>query len=299
MILVTGGTGFVGKHLVRKLIERGYQVRLLVRNLTAAKNGLPKGLDVIKGDVTDISTIREAFVGVEVVINLVAIIRELEDMTFEKVNAEGTLNSVIAAQEAGVKHFIQLSALGAVDNPALRYAYSKWQGEESVRQSGLGWTIIRPSVIYGEGFGFFDRLIQSIKMSPPPIIPVPGKGTTLFQPIAVEDVVRCILAVLEKPSMSGQIYEIGGPEHLSYEQMLDMIILSRGIKRIKIKIPMFLVNIVVPIMEKIIKDPPVTMEELKQLQYDNIADIDSVQNSFGFEPKPLIEGIKYLTPAKK
>lgn len=287
VILVTGGTGFVGHHLVRELVAQGYPVRVLVRNFSVARSIFPKEVELVKGDVTDRSSILKACAGINSIIHLVAIIRETKNNTFEKVNVEGTLNTVIAAEHQRVKRFIHLSALGAHNNPLYRYTYSKWLGEEAVRQSGLNWTILRPSIIYGEGFNFFDRLLQAIKMFPAPFVPVPGRGKTLFQPIAVEDVVRCIIIALKAPAMSGRVYEIGGPEHLSYCQMLDALLTVKNIKRIKINIPMFLMNMVVPLMAKILRDPPVTREELKQLNNDNITELESVQKHFGFKPRPL------------
>lgn len=297
VILVTGGTGFVGRHLVRELVGQGYPVRVLVRNLSVAKDILPGEVELVKGDVTNRASLTEACKGIDSVMHLVAIIRETGDLTFEKVNVEGTLNTVIAAEQSGVNRFIHLSALGARDDALYRYTYSKWLGEEAVRQSGLNWTVLRPSVIYGDGFNFFNRLLQSVKMCPPPFVPVPGRGTTLFQPIAVEDVVKCMITALKAPAMSGQVYEIGGPEYLSYNQMLDAMLSVMNIRRVKLKIPMFIMNMVVPLMEKIFKDPPVTVVELKQLDSDNITELESVARHFGFEPEPLPQGLKYLAPA--
>jgi len=233
--------------------------------------------------------------GVDKVIHLVAIIREQGGQTFERINVEGTLNLVIAAGQAGVKHFIHMSALGACDNSRYKYVYSKWRGEEAVRQSGLEWTILRPSVIYGSGFNFFDRMIQSLQMFPKPFVPVPGRGSTLFQPIAVEDVVRCLLRICENTSIVGRIIEIGGPEHLSYAQMLDRLMDCLGEKRYKLYVPMPLMRLLVPLLGSILRDPPVSPVELKQMDMDNTTDLDAIENNFGFRPKALHNGLKYLT----
>jgi NADH dehydrogenase len=299
VIMVTGGTGFVGRHLVRELVNQGYPVRAFVRNIPKAREILPENVELVKGDITDRDSLNKACEGINTVINLVSIIRETDELTYEKVNVEGILNAVISSEQAGVKRFIHLSALGAHDNALYRYTYSKWLGEEAIKQSGLNWVILRPSVIYGCGFNFFDRLLQAVKLFPPPFVPVPGRGTTLFQPIAVEDVVKCLIKALKSPAMSGQVYEIGGPEHLSYNQMLEMLLQVEDIKRVKLKIPMFLMNMIVPFMTKLLKDPPVTPEELKQLHNDNITELDSVPRHFGFKPKPLSQGLKNPVPAGK
>lgn len=298
MILVTGGTGFVGRHLVGELVAQGYPVRVLVRDLQSARNILPPDVDLIKGDVTERPSLIAACKGTNAVIYLVAVIREKGEVTFEKINIEGTLNTVIAAEQAGVKRFIHLSALGASDNSHFRYTYSKWLGEEAVRQSGLNWTILRPSIIYGPGFNFFDRLQQAIELFPTPFVPVPGRGNTLFQPIAVEDVVRCIVTALKVPAMAGQVYEIGGPEHLKYVEMLELYMQAINIKRKKLPIPMPVMYIATRLMEKFLKDPPVTLDELKQLKTSNITDVEAVSRHFGFKPKALREGVKYVASAE-
>jgi len=296
MILVTGGTGLVGRHLVRALLAKGHDVRCLVRSTDKAGQVLPPEVELVRGDINDRTAVDKACRGVDKVFHLVAVIRENGANTFEHINVEGTLNLVVAAGQAGVKHFVHLSALGVSDNPKFKYAYSKWRGEETVQQSGLTWTIIRPSVIYGDGFGFFDRLAQSLRFTPRPFIPVPGKGTALFQPIAAEDVARCLIKLIENPSMIGKIVEIGGPEHLSYVQMLDLLLERLGEKRYKFYVPMFLMRLTVPLMSSLMKNPPVTTVELKQMELDNVTDPQAVEKMFGFKPRALRNGLRYLEP---
>lgn len=294
MILVTGGTGFIGRHLVKVLVEEGSKVRCLARRLSE-QGQFFQGAEFICGDVTDQYTLTKACHGAEVVIHLVAIIREKGGSTFEKVNVQGTRNIVTAAEAAGVRRFIHMGALGTRDDPAYRYAFSKWQGEEIVRKSSLNWTIIKPSLVYGEGFGFFNRLIQSIKMCPPPFVPVPGSGKTRFQPIAVEDLVKCIKILLKNENFTGISCELGGPEQLTYEQMLDILMNTLGVRRVKLHIPILLMRIVVPLMGALLKDPPVTSVELKQMDYNNVAEKDAVEKLFGFKPRRLSEGLGYIT----
>lgn len=294
MILVTGGTGFVGSHLIERLRQQERPVRCLVRDPASASDLQARHVELAPGDVTSPASLRNAMQGVQAVVHLVAIIREKGDRTFQKVNVEGTRNVVEAARAVGVRRFIHMSALGAVDDPRYRYIYSKRQAEQVVRGSGLDWTILRPSVIYGPGFGFFDRVWQSVKMAPPPIVPVPGSGQTRFQPIWVGDVVSCLVKALDDPATVGRIYEIGGPEYLTYEQMLDAVLKVRGVRRLKVKVPLFLMRPVVPLMGLIFRDPPVTSVEIKQLDVDNTTDIDSVRKQFGFPPLPFAQGIQYF-----
>lgn len=296
MILVTGGTGLVGRHLVRALLAKGYEVRCLVRSVDRARQMLPGEVELVRGDINDSVAVKKACQDVDRVFHLVAVIREKGESTFEHINVEGTLNLVIAAGQAGVKHFVHMSALGACDNPRFKYAYSKWRGEETVKQSGLTWTILRPSVIYGDGFGFIDRLAQSLQYTPRPFVPVPGRGGTLFQPISVEDVVRCLVKIIENQSLVGKVIEIGGPEHLSYLQILDLLLDKLGEKRYKLYIPMFLMRLAVPLLGSVLRDPPVTLVELKQMDMDNITDPRAVEKIFGFKPRALRNGLQYPPP---
>lgn len=294
MVLVTGATGFVGRHVVRELRERGAGVRCLVRSQDKAEKLLPAGVELVQGDVTHPVSLREACKGVRQVIHLVAIIREKGPRTFRAVNVQGTQNVVDAAKNAGVEHFIHMSALGAAPDPRYRYAYSKWCGEEAVRRSGLPYTILRPSVIFGEGFGFVDRLVQAVRMAPG-LAPVPGRGDVRFQPIWVGDVARCLGKIWEEGSPHyGKVYEIGGPEYLTYVEMLDAVLAVLGRRARKVHIPLWLLRAVVPVLERILPDPPVTSGELAQLDFDNVTDLDGVERQFGFVPRRLADGLDYL-----
>lgn len=294
MIFVTGGTGFVGSYLVPRLADTGDRVRCLVRSQAKAKILQAYGVEPIPGDVTSLHNLEQAMPGVDTVIHLVSVIRESKEVTFNRVNVQGTRNTVQAAAGSGVKRFIYISVLGANPNPKYGYTYSKWQGEEAVRSSHLDFTIFRPSVMFGQGAGLTDRLIQSLMMFPF-LAPIPGSGKARFQPIWVEDVATCIVQTL-KGGKTGQTYEIGGPEHLTYEQMLDTVIHILGIKRIKVHIPLPLMRPAVMAMEKVMPNPPVTLVELAQLELDNTTDLDSVEHLFGFKPLALRHGLDYIKP---
>lgn len=271
------------------LLAEGEAVKPLLRSRTL--EGFSG--EVAYGDVTDPAALRAALQGVDTVIHLVAIIREKGSYTFEAVNVQGTANLVQAMQATGVQRLIHMSALGTGPAPQFRYTYSKWRGEEAVRQSGLHWTIFRPSIIFGEGFGFIDRVKQAVTMTPP-LASIPGPGKVRFQPIWVEDVARCIAMALRDESAIGKTYEIGGPEHLTYEEILDLVIRELGLRRIKVHVPLWLLKLVVPLMG-VLPDPPVTSVELAQLDLgDNITALDSVERSFGFRPARLADKLGYI-----
>ena len=306
MILVSGGTGFVGSYLIPRLAsgEKGHgKIKCLVRDpeKSRAQALREQGVDLAPGDVTRPQSLREAMQDADTVIHLVAIIRESKAATFHGVNAQGTGNMVEAALASGVKRFIHVSALGASPDPGYRYTYSKWQGEEALRSSNLGYTIVRPSVIFGQGYGysFVDSMIRSLNMLPL-IAPLPGGGKTRFQPIWVEDVVSCIIGVLHdrgKGCENGKTYDIGGPEHLTYREMLDAVIHALGARRVRVNIPITLMRLVVTAMERAMSNPPVTSVELKQMDLDNTTDLDSVERHFGFKPAALSEKLSYIMPS--
>lgn len=290
MILVTGGSGLVGRAVVKELTATGFKVRCLVRDTARARSVLGENPELAQGDVTDYGATLRAVKGSEGIVHLVAVIRERGGQTFERVNVEGTANVVRAATAAGVRRFIHMSALGVKEGRAYPYTHSKWQAEEIVRKSGLDWTVIRPSLIYGPGFGFFDRMAQSIRFSPPPFVSYPA-ARTRFQPIAARDVAKCVAAALTDPRFVHQTCDIGGPEHLTYREMLDVFLGIKKIRRIKLPVPVGLLRLAVPVMEKILSDSPVSSVELKLMDFDNTTDPEAVKKQFGFEPVGLREGL--------
>ena len=295
MILVTGGSGFVGSHLLPRLVDAGYKVRCLVRLPGEAGAVEAMGATAVTGDVTAPASLKAALSGVESVVHLVAVLREGRGATFSRVNVEGTGNVVTATREASVKRFIHIGAMGAGDMPRYAYFHSKWQGEEIVRASKLDFTVFKPGAMFGKGAGFIDKLANSVSMFPL-LAPIAGSGRTRFQPLWVEDLVTCILAAL-KGDKIGRTCEIGGPEHLTYEQIMDAVMAAMGKKRLKIHVPVLLMRPAVGLMERILGDPPVTSVELRALELDNIGALDSVESQFGFKPLELAKGLDYLKKA--
>ena len=174
MILVTGGTGFVGGHLIRRLRRDALPVRALARHPDSAHALIDLGVEVVPGDIADKTTIEKAVEGIERVVHLVGIIQEAAGVTFRTVHVEGTRNMVEAARKAGVLHFFHQSALGTRPGAKSEYHRTKWEAEELVRKSGIPFTILRPSLIYGPGDGFTSRLSEVIRRAP--VMPVIGSG---------------------------------------------------------------------------------------------------------------------------
>ena len=199
----------------------------------------------MRGDVLDPTSLAPAMDGIDTVIHLVAIIEESGGRTFDQVIRQGSENVVTAARNAGVRRLVHMSALGAQPNPAYPYLNAKWGAEQAVRQSGLDWTIIRPSVIFGPRDGFVNVLAGLIRRAP--IIPVVGSAESKFQPVAVGEVAAVYRAVLDDPAAIGQTYELGGGETYSYEEMLDVIAAQLGKRKPKLHLPVGLMRTVVAV----------------------------------------------------
>ncbi|MCH7836515.1 MAG: complex I NDUFA9 subunit family protein [Chloroflexi bacterium] len=290
MILVTGGSGFIGRRVVSRLADGGSNLRVLARGQRHAD--LPEGVEVARGDVVSGEGLPEAMAGVEKVVHLVAIIRESGGQTFEANIWHGTEKVVEAAKAAEVKKLVYVSAIGAQDNPTYRYLHAKWQAERAVKLSGLPYTILRPSIVFGEGDEFINALAGLVRYNP--VVPVAGDGKARFQPIWVEDLVTCIVACLDEDAHAGQTLEIGGPEQLTYDELLDVVKEALGRSRIKVHVPLAVMRPLAQVMEWVLPKPPVTGEQLKMLALDNIAETDSVMRQFGVQPRRLADSLDYI-----
>ncbi|MGH2531776.1 MAG: complex I NDUFA9 subunit family protein [Thermomicrobiales bacterium] len=291
-IFISGGTGFVGGNLRQALAGR--PLRLLVRDPAAYHSLDSPDLELATGDVTRAESLRGALDGCDTVIHLVAIIAESGGATFDGVIRQGTENVLAEAKAAGVHRFILMSAMGAQDNPAFPYLKAKWGAEQAVKAGGIPWTIFRPSVIFGPGDGFINVLADLVRGFP--IIPVVGSGNSKFQPVAVGEVARAFVRAVDDPDTAGEIYELGGPEILTYETMLDTIAAKLGKRKRKIHVPVGLMKPVVALSKPLPKAlrPPVTEEQLKMLALDNCTDHSATSELIGRQPTRLQDGIDYI-----
>lgn len=291
-IFITGATGFVGSHLRRELLAQGHTLRVLVHGRTGA---LAAGEEAVSGDVRDLSTFRDAASGCAAVINLVGIIREFpaKGVTFQALHVEATRNALAAAQQAGVRRYLQMSANGTRPQAVAGYHQTKWAAEELVRGSGLEWTIFRPSLIFGPEDAFVNMLAGYIRSFP--AVPVIGDGTYQMQPISADDVARCFALALAQPETIGQTYALCGPDRLSYVELLDTIGRAVGKDHVlKVPQPLGLMKLLVPFMQNFAAFP-LTMDQLTMLVEGNICDSDW-QQTFGIQPQGFAAGIEqYLT----
>lgn len=294
-IFVTGGTGFVGREIVRQLHGVGHKVRCLVRDAERAKQLLPLTVELHPGDLTDPDSFKAGLKECQAVIHLVGIIVEKGQATFEHIHLQGTADLLRAASGAGVRRFIQMSALGSRPDAKSRYHRTKYQAEQAVIQSGLDWTIFRPSVIFGPGDQFANLIARIIKSAP--VIPIIGPGESRIQPISVRNVASCFALAVGDPSTYRKIYELGGPQRLTYNRIYQIIAGVLEKKKAALHIPIPLVKPGVLISELLLPNPPITREQLIMLQEDNICDSTDAVHDFSLELLSFEEGIReFLKP---
>ena len=294
-ILLTGGTGYVGSNIRSALV--GKRLRLLVRDKAEVASLASDTVELVEGDITDPATLRGVVDGCDTVINLVAIIEESGKATFDLINRQGTENLVNEAKRVGgVRHFIQMSALGADNNPRYGYMITKWQAEQAVKNSGIPWTIFRPSIIFGPGDGFINVLAGLVRSFP--IIPVVGTGQSKFQPVAVGEVAESFARAVDDHATIGQTYELGGGKIYTYEGLLDAIAAKLGKKKRKAHVPVGLMMPVVKLSKPLPKAlrPPVTEEQLKMLSLDNCTEHNATPELIGRAPLRLEDAMDYILP---
>lgn len=300
-ILVTGAAGFVGSWTIPALLRADHRVVAMVRTPEAGaivRDRLPVAwrdrVDTRIGDVTVPASLGPLVDGADAVLHLAAIPLDRNGgAELYRVNTGGTRNVVAAATAAGVRRFVHMGALGVVDEPALHYASSKAKAEALVRDSGLDWTILKPSLQFGEGDGFFNIIADLIRVSPG-IVPVPGDGGSRFQPIHGGDVARVVVRCLADPATIGQTFELGGPRYWTYREITGEVARALGKRRRVIPLPVPLISLVAGTAETAHLPFPVATDQLRQLRFDNIGPLDVIGSRFAFEPRPMEGALGYL-----
>jgi uncharacterized protein YbjT (DUF2867 family) len=291
VILVTGGTGFVGPSIVHRLRAEDRPVRCLVRDPDRADTLAAWGCELAQGDVTDPNSIRRAVDGCEMIVHLVAIIQGKPEQ-FERIMVQGTRNVLDAAKAGGIRRFVLMSALGTSEETKDLSPYfgAKWQMEQMVKSSGLEHVIFRPSFVFGKGGGALKTFQRVVRLSP--VIPVFGSGDQRVQPIWIDNVAEYYAAAIDRPDAANRTFELGGPEIVTYEELYDRIKRVLGKRRPKVHLPFGLMRVNAAILEALPGPSPLTRDQLKMLAVDNVVSNSDAQETFRLELVPLDEQLR-------
>ena len=297
-ILVTGGTGVVGQAAVTALVDAGHSVRLFSRHAGDEARTWPRGVEARSGSVDDPAALSGAADGCEVVLHLVAIVRERPpEATFEKVNVEGTRHLVAEASRAGVRRLVYVSSLGA-DRGQSEYHQSKKAGEDLVREFRGERVILRPGNVYGPGDDVISLLLKMIRTLP--AVPVIDGGDHEFQPIWVGDVARTIVQSVERADLAGQTLEMAGPDRTSMSDLIDRLSEITDRKVLRLPMPGFIAAWGAQLGEKLGFDTPVSVGQIQMLEERNVIE-DPARNAlatvFGVTPTGLADGLRMLADA--
>lgn len=295
---MTGATGFVGRHVCRALLAAGHSVVGLARSEPPAGSpGYVEGVTYRRGDVRDpADRLVGSMEGCQAVVHLVGIIAEVrtQGQTFEAVHVAGTRHVVEAAQKAGAarERFVYVSAVGADLEARSEYSRTKAVAERAVEESGLPYTILRPSIVLGPDADFLEQ-IEGLIRKPPgspfplPFVPVPGRGTNLFQPVYIDDLARCVVAAVSSGEETRGLFEIGGADQVSFNALIESVQRHLGVTKRLLHVPVPLLWAAAAVLEAVLPRPPVTTDQLINLGRDNVCDNGPVRAAFGVDPLPF------------
>lgn len=297
MLLITGATGFVGRRLLGRLAESGYEVRALLRP-SPRNPRIPKGVPIqaAVASLSDLRGLRSALVGIDRVIHLASATRRGGAGDLSGVDVSGTRNLCRAAADAGVEQFIFLSHLGADRASAYPVLRAKAEAEESIKASGVPYTILRTGLAFGAEDHLTVPLAMLLAVSPL-IFLLPGAGATLLQPIWVEDLATCITWALDDPAMRDKVFEIGGPEFMTYRQLVELVGRFAGYVRFLIPARQPYLRVAARSMERMLPFPPFTTFDLDYLAANRTAELNALPSIFGLKPSRLEEKLDYLKGA--
>jgi uncharacterized protein YbjT (DUF2867 family) len=282
-VLVTGGTGFVGPHVVDAIRRHGHEVRVLVRKRTSQS-----GVETVEGDMTDPASLRRAVEGCDVVVHLVAV-RQGKPELFERVMRKGTRDLVEAAREAGVRRVVLMSALGASEETKdlVPYYGAKLAMEVAAATSGLEYVIFRPSFIFGTTGGILPTFRKVAKA---PVTPIIGAGSQRIQPIWIDDLAEYFARAVDLPDAPNRIFELGGPDIVTWNEFWSRLKAALGARRPSIHMPLWFMRANALVTERLPGNVPLTRDLLKMLEGpDNIVTENDAPGLFGIEPIGLDE----------
>lgn len=295
MILITGGTGFIGKALIRHLVEAGQRVRTLIRPSMQSPR-LPSGVpvEVAVTGLNDERGLRAAMVGVDTVYHLAGVERRGPQADLMETDVRGTRMVVNVAANAGVDRFFYISHLGADRASAYPVFKAKAIAEQYIRRSGIDFTIMRTAVVFGPNDSFTTGLARLI-YSLPFVFLLPGDGETQIQPLWIEDLVTCMAWALDDDNTRNQIYELGGPEFLSFRQIVETIMNQVGARRSMAFVPPPYLRALTVILEYVLPSPPMSVYWLDYLATNRTCSLDTIPRLFNLMPSRFSHRLDYLT----
>jgi uncharacterized protein YbjT (DUF2867 family) len=292
LILVTGGSGFVGGHIVHELRLLELPVRCLVRDPRKASTLGAWGCELAEGDMTDPSSLGRAAEGVETVVHLVAI-RQGSRERFRRIMVEGTRDLLVAAKDAGVRRFVLMSALGTSGETKnlVPYYEAKWEMERQVRAAGIPFVIFRPSFIFAPDGGILPTFAKLAKLSP--VTPIIGSGRQRIQPIWADDVARYFAAGVRRVDVTGRVFELGGPDVVTWNDFWARLKVALGLHRPSIHVPVALMKVNALVTERLPGNIPLTRDLLKMLEHgDNVVSTDDALRTFELPLVPLDDQLR-------
>jgi uncharacterized protein YbjT (DUF2867 family) len=292
MILVTGGTGFVGGHVVHALRADDKPVRALVRDRRRAAKLESWGVELAEGDVTNSASLRSALAGVDAVVHLVGI-RQGRPEQFQRVMVDGTRNLIAAAGEQGIRRFVLMSALGTSEETkdVVPYYGAKWQMERDVETSGIPYVIFRPSFIFGPDGGILPTFAKLARLTP--VTPIVGNGRQRIQPIWADDVGAYFTQAVDSEAAVNRLFELGGPDAVTWNEFWERLKRARGMRRPSVHVPVALMRINALVTERLPGNIPLTRDLLKMLEAgDNVVTDTSAVEVFRIPLVPLDEQLR-------
>jgi len=272
-VTVFGGSGFLGRYLVKRLAADGMRVRAAVRDPEAAAFLKPMGevgqVMPVQANIRHRASVEQAVAGADAVVNLVGILYQSGPQRFDQVHAEGAGLVAGAAAEAGVQRLVQVSAIGADRYGGAHYARSKAAGEAAVQEAYPAATIVRPSVVFGPDDNFFNLFARLATLSP--ALPLVGGGETRFQPVYVGDVAEGIQRILHDDATAGRTYEFGGPRVYSFRELMELVLEQTGRRRLLLPLP-FAIAKIQALFLQMAPRPLLTMDQVELLKQDNVVD---------------------------
>lgn len=293
LVTVFGGSGFLGRHVVRALVKRGYRIRAAVRRPDLAGHLQPLGfvgqIHAVQANLRYPESVARALDGAAAAVNCVGILFERGKQNFQAIQSEGARNVAQAAAKAGIARLVHVSAIGADENSESAYARAKALGEKHVLENVHLAQILRPSLMFGPEDDFFNKFAALARFLP--VLPLIGGGKTRFQPVWVDDVAAAIAQCLDGQARPGTIYELGGPQIKTFRELLELTLRETGRKRLLVPVPFGLARLKAAFLQLLPK-PMLTVDQVKLLGRDNVVSeaalIDNrTLESFGIKPMPL------------